>query len=80
LAIGLSVHALDGQGDLVVHNPLELARDTFPSVEIPIKALALVVALALGASGCVSKQKPISDAKVGGGIVPKTRLIMARLQ
>ena len=48
---------------------------------MPMKALALVVAatLALVASGCVSKQEPISDAKVGGGIVPKTRLIMARL-
>ena len=46
-----------------------------------MKALALVVAVALafGASGCVSKQEPISDAKVGGGIAPKTRLIMARL-
>jgi hypothetical protein len=47
-----------------------------------MKALALVVAVALVlcTSGCVSKQEPISDAKVGGGIVPKTRLIMARLQ
>jgi len=46
-----------------------------------MKALALVVAatLALVTSGCVSKQEPIGDAKVGGGTVPKTRLIMATL-
>ena len=46
-----------------------------------MKALALVVAatLALVASDCVSKQQPISDAKVGDGTVPKARLIMARL-
>jgi hypothetical protein len=45
------------------------------------KALALViaVAVALVASGCVNKQEPISNAMVGGGTVPKTRLIMARL-
>jgi hypothetical protein len=65
-----------------IHQPLEIARDTLPSGEMLMKALALVVAvaLALGASGCVSKQEPISDAKVGDGIAPKTRLIMARLQ
>jgi hypothetical protein len=53
----------------------------FLSGEMLMKALALVVAatLALVASGCVSKQQPIGDAKVGGGIVPKTRIIMARL-
>jgi len=46
-----------------------------------MKALALVlgVALALGASGCVSKQQTIGAASVGVGTVPKTRLIMARL-
>jgi hypothetical protein len=46
-----------------------------------MKALALVVAatLALVAAGCMNKQQPIGDAKVGGGTVPKTRLIMARL-
>jgi hypothetical protein len=46
-----------------------------------MKALALILAaaFALGASGCVSNQQPIGDAKVVGGTVPKTRLIMARL-
>jgi hypothetical protein len=46
-----------------------------------MKALALVTVavLALVASGCVNRQEPIGDAKVGGGTVPKTRLIMARL-
>jgi hypothetical protein len=46
-----------------------------------MKALTLVVAVAVAlmASGCVSKQEPIGDAKVGGGTVPKTRLIMATL-
>ena len=46
-----------------------------------MKALALVVAVtvALVASGCVSNQQPIGDAKVGSGTVPKTHLIMARL-
>jgi hypothetical protein len=33
----------------------------------------------LVASGCVNKQEPVSNAVVGGGTVPKTRLIMARL-
>jgi hypothetical protein len=46
-----------------------------------MKALALVVVatLALVASGCVSKQQPIGDAKLGAGTVPKTHIIMARL-
>jgi hypothetical protein len=46
-----------------------------------MKALSLVVAVAvaLAASGCVSKQEPIGDAKLGGGTVPKTRIIMATL-
>jgi hypothetical protein len=46
-----------------------------------MKALALVVAvvLALGASGCASKQQTIGGARVGVGTTPKTRLIMARL-
>ena len=46
-----------------------------------MKALALVVAVAVAlvASGCVNKQEPIGDAKLSGGTVPKTRLIMARL-
>jgi hypothetical protein len=45
-----------------------------------MKALALVVAVAvtLVASGCVNKQEPVSNAMVGAGTVPKTRLIMAR--
>ena len=44
------------------------------------KTLTIVaIALALVASGCGSKQQTISDAKVGGGAVPKTRLIMAGL-
>jgi hypothetical protein len=64
-----------------IHHPLEIARNTFPFGEMLMKALAFVVAvvLALGASGCVSNQQPIGDAKVGSGTVPKTRLIMARL-
>ncbi|HLN27509.1 MAG: hypothetical protein ACLQF1_17360 [Methyloceanibacter sp.] len=64
-----------------IHYPLEIARDNFPSGEMLMKALALVVtvAAALVVSGCVNKQEPIGDAKVGGGTVPKTRLIMARL-
>jgi hypothetical protein len=64
-----------------IHHPLEIARDTFPSGETLMKALALVVAVtvALVASGCVSNQQPIGDAKVGSGTVPKTHLIMARL-
>jgi hypothetical protein len=46
-----------------------------------MKALTLVVALAVAlvASGCVNRQEPIGNAMVGGGTVPKTRLIMARL-
>jgi hypothetical protein len=64
-----------------IHHPLEIAQDTFPSGEILMKALAPVIALvlALGASGCVSKQQTVGAASVGLGIVPKTRLIMARL-
>ena len=64
-----------------IHQPLEIARDTLPSGEMLMKALALVVAvaLALGASGCVSKEQTIGAASVGVGTVPKTRLIMARL-
>jgi len=42
-------------------------------------ALFVVVAVALAASGCVSKQQPIDNAKLGGGTVPKTRIIMATL-
>jgi hypothetical protein len=66
----------------LIHHPLEIARDTFPfGGKMLMKALALVLAaaFALGASGCVSNQQPIGDAKVVGGTVPKTRLIMARL-
>jgi hypothetical protein len=42
-------------------------------------AVAIGVVLALGASGCVSKQQTLGAASVGLGTVPKTRLIMARL-
>jgi hypothetical protein len=39
----------------------------------------IAVALALLASGCVTNQQPVGDAKMGSGSVPKTRLIMANL-
>jgi hypothetical protein len=53
----------------------------FPLGEMMIKACAIVVAivLALGASGCGSRQQAIAEAKSGNGTVPKSRLIMATL-
>jgi hypothetical protein len=46
-----------------------------------MKAIGLVVVMALTllTSGCVSNQQPIDPAKAGIGTVPKTRLILAKL-
>ena len=56
-------------------------RDNFSLGEMMIKACAIVVAivLALGASGCGSRQQAIAEAKSGNATVPKSRLIMATL-
>jgi hypothetical protein len=68
---------LAGSPLLLIHESLEFEGHAFPSGETLMKALTLmvVIALAPAASGWMTHRTTIDSAKAGTGTVPQTHVI-----